>query len=141
MADAGDGACAAYCCLLSRRGSDQYSRIGCTSRIFGDPERARRYDPASVFQVKQLRLRMDNMGQLRLEHRGEGTVTAADIIPPPEVEIINTDLYLFTVDAPSAHLEIEFEVRAGRGYSPAEDRGRLPIGELPLMRFSARSAA
>ncbi|MBZ0289461.1 MAG: DNA-directed RNA polymerase subunit alpha, partial [Anaerolineae bacterium] len=44
----------------------------------------------------------------------------------------NTDLYLFTVDAPDAHLEIEFEVQAGRGYSPAEDRGRLPIGELPV---------
>jgi DNA-directed RNA polymerase subunit alpha len=85
-------------------------------------------------QVKQLRLRLFDVesARLRLEHRGEGTVTAADIIPPPEVEIINTDLYLFTVDAPNAHLEIEFEVRAGRGYSPAEDRGRLPIGELPV---------
>jgi DNA-directed RNA polymerase subunit alpha len=86
-----------------------------------------------ILQVKQLRLRLDGeQARLRLEHRGEGTVTAADIICPPEVEIINTDLYLFTVDSPSAQLEIEFEVRAGRGYSPAEDRGRLPIGELPV---------
>lgn len=86
-----------------------------------------------ILQVKQLRLRLDGeQARLRLEHRGEGTVTAADIICPPEVEIINTDLYLFTVDAPNAHLEIEFDVRAGRGYSPAEDRGRLPIGELPV---------
>jgi len=67
-----------------------------------------------------------------LEQHGEGTVTAADIECPPEVEIINTDLYLFTVDSPDAHIEIEFEVRAGRGYSPAEERGRLPIGELPV---------
>ena len=87
-----------------------------------------------ILQVKQLRLNLYDLEQarLRLEHRGEGTVTAADIICPPEVEIINTDLYLFTVDSPDAHLEIEFEVRAGRGYSPAEDRGRLPIGELPI---------
>lgn len=86
-----------------------------------------------ILQVKQLRLRLDGeQARLRLEHRGEGTVTAADIICPPEVEIINTDLYLFTVDSPSAHLEIEFEVRAGRGYSQAEERGRLPIGELPV---------
>src|SRR5690606_18419638 len=35
-------------------------------------------------------------------------------------------------DARDANLEIEFEVRAGRGYSPAEERGRLPIGELPV---------
>lgn len=87
-----------------------------------------------ILQVKQLRLRLFDTEQarLRLEHRGEGTVTAADIICPPEVEIINTDLYLFTADSPDAHVEMEFEVQAGRGYSPAEERGRLPIGELPI---------
>jgi len=89
-----------------------------------------------ILQVKRLRLRLlspdIDSARLRLEHRGEGTVTAADIIVPPEVEIINTDLYLFTVDAPDAYLEMEFEVRPGRGFSPAEERGRLPIGELPV---------
>ncbi len=87
-----------------------------------------------ILQVKQLRLKLyeGDSARLRLEHRGAGTVTAADIICPPEVEIVNTDLYLFTVDAPDAHLEVEFEVQAGRGYSPAEERGRLPIGELPV---------
>ena len=88
-----------------------------------------------ILQIKQLRLKLfdtDAPARLRLEHRGEGTVTAADIIVPAEVEIVNSDLYLFTVDAPDAHLELEFEVQSGRGYSPAEDRGRLPIGELPV---------
>jgi DNA-directed RNA polymerase subunit alpha len=87
-----------------------------------------------ILQVKQLRLKLFDVetARLRLEHRGEGLVTAADIIVPPEVEIINSDLYLFTVDAPDAHLELEFEVQSGRGYSMAEERGRLPIGELPV---------
>ncbi len=87
-----------------------------------------------ILQIKQLRLRLFDTEQarLRLEHRGEGTVTAADIICPPEVEIINTDLYLFTADSSDAHVEMEFEVQAGRGYSQAEERGRLPIGELPI---------
>ncbi len=87
-----------------------------------------------ILQVKQLRLKLFDVesARLRLEHRGEGTVTAADINIPPEVHIINSDLYLFTVDAADAHLEMEFEVRSGRGYSPAEERGRLPIGELPV---------
>lgn len=87
-----------------------------------------------ILQVKQLRLVLHNVesARLRLEHRGEGTVTAADIWCPPEVEIINPELYLFTVDAADAHIEMEFEVRSGRGYSPAEERGRLPIGELPV---------
>jgi DNA-directed RNA polymerase subunit alpha len=87
-----------------------------------------------ILQIKQLRLKLYDVesARLRLEHRGEGTVTAADIICPAEVEIINADLYLFTVDSPDAHIEMEFEVRSGRGYSTAEERGRLPIGELPV---------
>lgn len=87
-----------------------------------------------ILQVKQIRLKLYDVdsARLRLEHRGEGTVTAADIQCPPEVEIINTDLYLFTADSPDAYIEIEFEAQTGRGYSPAEDRGRLPIGELPV---------
>jgi DNA-directed RNA polymerase subunit alpha len=87
-----------------------------------------------ILQVKQLRLKLYDVetARLRLEHRGEGTVTAADIQTPSEVEIINTDLYLFTADSPDSSIEIEFEVQTGRGYSTAEDRGRLPIGELPV---------
>jgi DNA-directed RNA polymerase subunit alpha len=41
-------------------------------------------------------------------------------------------LYLFTVDNDRARLEMELTVEPGRGYSPAEERGRLPIGELPV---------
>ncbi len=88
-----------------------------------------------ILQVKQLRLRLFEgveSTRLRLEHRGEGTVTAADIVLPSDVEIINSDLYLFTADSSDAHIEMEFEVQSGRGYSMAEERGRLPIGELPV---------
>ncbi len=87
-----------------------------------------------ILQVKQLRLKMEDAdsARLRLEVRGEGTVTAGDILVPPEVEIINPDLYLFTADNENAQLEIELTVQTGRGYSPAEERGRLPIGELPI---------
>jgi DNA-directed RNA polymerase subunit alpha len=87
-----------------------------------------------ILQVKQLRIRLldGESARLRLEVHGEGTVTAADILVPPEVEIINPDLYLFTVDGENAQLEMEMTVQSGRGYSPAEERGRLPIGELPV---------
>ncbi len=88
-----------------------------------------------MLQIKQLRMKLydvDN-ARLHLEVRGAGVVTAADIITPPEVEIVNPDLYLFTVDDNNADLEIELTVERGRGYSPADDRtGRLPIGELPV---------
>lgn len=88
-----------------------------------------------MLQLKQIRMKMVDVdtARLHLEVRGEGVVTAADIITPPEVEIVNPDLYLFTSDSADAKLEIEMSVERGRGYSPADDRsGKLPIGELPV---------
>lgn len=88
-----------------------------------------------MLQLKQLRLKMVDVDTARfhLEVRGEGVVTGADIIAPPEVEIINPELYLFTSDSAKTKLEIEMTAERGRGYSPANDRsGRLPIGELPV---------
>jgi len=88
-----------------------------------------------MLQIKQLRMKMFDVdtARLHLEIRGAGIVTAADIIAPPEVEIVNPDLYLFTVDANETSLEIEMTAERGRGYSPADERGgRLPIGELPV---------
>ena len=87
-----------------------------------------------ILHIKQLRLKLHetDTARLRLEVHGAGTVTAADIQVPPEVEIENPDLYLFTVDSDDAFLEIEMTAETGRGYSPAEERGRLPIGELPV---------
>jgi DNA-directed RNA polymerase subunit alpha len=88
-----------------------------------------------MLQVKLLRMLLHDVesAHLHLDVRGEGVVTAADIQAPAEVEIINPDLYLFTVDDPKTRLEIDMTVERGRGYSPSNERiGRLPIGELPV---------
>lgn len=88
-----------------------------------------------MLQLKQLRLRLFDVetARMHMEVQGEGVVTAADIITPPEVEIINPDLYLFAMDNGAGPLEIEFSVERGRGYSPGDERSeRLPIGELPV---------
>ena len=87
-----------------------------------------------TLQIKQLRLKMDGQEPMRmsLRIRSEGTVTAGDIQVPPEIEILNPDLYLFTVDTSGANLDMEFAVEQGRGYLPAEGRGQLAIGELPV---------
>jgi DNA-directed RNA polymerase subunit alpha len=88
-----------------------------------------------TLQIKQLRVILQDVesAHLHLEVHGEGQVTAADIQAPAEVEIVNPDLYLFTVDDPKTNLEIDLIVERGRGYSPANERsGRLPIGELPV---------
>lgn len=87
-----------------------------------------------ILQIKKLRLLLHDAetARLHLEVHGQGTVTAADIANPAEVEIINPDLYLFTVDSDEAQFEMEATVQLGRGYDPAENRERLPIGELPV---------
>ena len=53
-----------------------------------------------MLQIKQIRLILHegDTAHLHLDVRGEGVVTAADIQVPAEVEIVNPDLYLFTVD-------------------------------------------
>ena len=88
-----------------------------------------------MLQIKQVRLKLFDVdsAHMHLAVRGAGEVTAADIQTPPEVEIVNPELPLFTVDDKNARLEIDFTVERGMGYLPANDRGRrLPIGELPV---------
>src|SRR5512136_3310184 len=110
-------------------------RIADVQHEFSDVPGVREDVIRVMLQIKQLRMKLydvDN-ARLHLEVRGSGAVTAGDIVSPPEVEIMNPDLYLFTVDDSNANLEIEMTVERGRGYSPADDRiGRLPIGELPV---------
>ena len=88
-----------------------------------------------MLQLKQVRVKLHDVdtARMHLEVQGEGVVTAADIMAPPEVEIINPDLYLFTMDNGAGVMDMELSVEKGRGYSPADDRSeRLPIGELPV---------
>jgi len=88
-----------------------------------------------MLQIKQIRLMLHDVetSHLHLDVRGEGVVTAADIQTSADVEIVNPELYLFTVDDPGTRLEIDMVVGRGRGYSPASERsGKLPIGELPV---------
>ncbi|MBN1180415.1 MAG: DNA-directed RNA polymerase subunit alpha [Anaerolineae bacterium] len=87
-----------------------------------------------ILQIKKLSLVMEGEGPMRmtLEAKGEGIVTAGDIKAPPEIEILNPDLYLFSTDSEQARVEMEFTVERGRGYSPSEERGRMSVGELPV---------
>ena len=73
----------------------------------------------------------EEQARLRLEVKGEGIVTAGDIVCPPTVDVVNPEQYLLTTDSPEADLEMEMTVSRGRGYSPAEERGKLPVAEIP----------
>ena len=109
-------------------------RVSDVHHEFSDIPHVREDMTLVILQIKQLRVKLhsEEPVRLRLEVRGEGTVTGGDIQCPPEVDIINPDLYLFTVDSDKARLEMEMTVEPGRGYSPSDERGRLPIGELPV---------
>jgi len=87
-----------------------------------------------ILNIKQLRLRYhaDDPVRMRLEARGPGLVTAADIQAPAQVEIVNPELHLLTLDSDEAEFEMEMTVQRGRGYSPADQRGRLPVDEIPV---------
>ena len=89
---------------------------------------------ALLLNIKQLRMKseVDEPVRLHVDVRTEGPVTAGDLICPPDVEVVNPELLLLTADSPDVDLDLELTVHRGRGYSPAEERGKLPLGEIPV---------
>jgi len=87
-----------------------------------------------LLNVKELRLRAlsDKAGRLFLDVAGGGEVTASDIKPSADYEIVNPELHLMTMDSGEARLQVEFNVEQGTGYVQAQPRNGLPIGVLPL---------
>src|SRR5690606_18558828 len=78
----------------------------------------------------------DDPVQLRLDVKGGGPeheVTAGDIEPNPDVEIINPEMHIATLNG-NGRLSLDITVAKGRGYV-SEDRnkrGTAPIGEIAL---------
>ena len=88
-----------------------------------------------LLNVKELRLRAlaDRPGTLILDLTArEGAITAEDIQVPEHYEIINTDLYLGTVNASSGRLYVELNVDQGRGYVPAGQVDGTTLGVIPV---------
>jgi DNA-directed RNA polymerase subunit alpha len=88
-----------------------------------------------VLNIKQLALRMHSEGPKRMTLRatGPGPVTAGQIDAPADIEILNSDHVLCTLDD-GASVRIEFTVQTGKGYVPAE-RNRpedAPIGLIAV---------
>ena len=87
-----------------------------------------------ILNLKQLRLRLhsDRPAQIVLRATGPGRIVAADIICPPEVEIVNPELYIGTLDSADSSLNIEMTVEKGKGYVPSDHREGMPIGVIPV---------
>lgn len=87
-----------------------------------------------ILNVKKLRLRSfsDQPVTLRLDARGPRKVTAADIRPNPDVEIVSDGVPIATLDSEDARLQMELIVGRGHGYVPAEAQDELPIGMIAV---------
>ncbi len=90
-----------------------------------------------LLNLKQVRFRpveesSETEWRIGLVASGEGLVTAADLQVPPDLEVINPEQPILTMDSHEADVQMELVVATGHGYSPADDRGKLSIGELPV---------
>src|SRR5947208_8895055 len=87
-----------------------------------------------VLNVKKLRLRSfsDHAVSMRVEASGEREVTAADIVAPSTVEIVNPELHIATLDGENARLDMELVIESGRGYVPADSKEDQAIGVIPI---------
>ncbi|WP_379072212.1 DNA-directed RNA polymerase subunit alpha [Mesorhizobium sp. UC22_110] len=88
-----------------------------------------------VLNIKEIAIKMEGDGPKRMVVRkqGPGAVTAGDIQTVGDVEILNPDHVICTLDE-GAEIRMEFTVDTGKGYVPAE-RNRAedaPIGLIPV---------
>lgn len=88
-----------------------------------------------VLNLKQLNLGLhsDEPKMIRIDKEGEGVVTAADIIAGPEVDILNPEQVIATLDK-NGKLFMEMVVERGRGYVAAINNKKEEdaIGTIPI---------
>lgn len=79
--------------------------------------------------LKNVRVKVhtDQPVELRLEKSGAGTVTAADIKTTADVEIVNPEQVICTVDDPKAKVVIDLVVDSGRGYRTIEEASETRV--------------
>ena len=88
-----------------------------------------------ILNLKGVRLRLHGADQatIRIIHKGDGVIKAADIMVPHNVEIMNPDHHIATCGK-DAVFEVEMTVKMGKGYVSA-DRNRdekAPVGTIPI---------
>ncbi len=89
-----------------------------------------------ILNLKQLRMKShsDQPVRMELKVKGEKAVTAADFKKNSDVEIVNPNLHIATLDNKSADFDMEIIVGTGRGYVPVEQREneKLEIGMIAV---------
>jgi DNA-directed RNA polymerase subunit alpha len=88
-----------------------------------------------VLNLKQMRLKLHGDGPRKgtFEMKGKGEVRAGDLRVDPEIEVLNPDLHIATLNR-DGDLRVEVEIAAGRGYVQADQHSSTdyPIGVIPI---------
>lgn len=89
--------------------------------------------PEIIVNLKNVRLKFTENEEkvMRINFKGEGEVTAGDIITDGTVEILNPDLHIATV-AEGGQLIMELTADMGRGYSPSE-KNKKPNQDISVL--------
>ena len=93
-----------------------------------------------VLNLKRIRLKrlMELNGETRAhlyvqgDASGERVVTAGDVIWPAEVDVINPEQVIATIDSPDGVIDMDLWITQDRGYKPAELQESYSIGEIPI---------
>lgn len=98
-------------------------RIEGTSHEFTTVEGIKEDVVDIMLNLKNVRVKAlsDEPVEVRIEKKGAGTITAADIKTTADVEIINKDQVIATVDDPKKSVVIDLVIESGRGYQTIED--------------------
>ena len=89
--------------------------------------------PEIIVNLKNVRLKFAENEEkvMRINFKGEGEVTAADIVTDGTVEILNPDLHIATVSE-GGQLIMEMTADMGRGYSPSE-KNKKPNQDISVL--------
>jgi DNA-directed RNA polymerase subunit alpha len=89
-----------------------------------------------ILNLKEVRLKLNSAEgrTVKVDKRGKGAVTAADIVSDGMVEVMNPDKHICTISGDDGKFVAEFEVRWGKGYTPAEGNknDEQVIGVIPI---------
>lgn len=89
--------------------------------------------PEIIVNLKNVRLKFEGNEEkiLRIDVKGEGEVTAADIITDGTVEVLNPDLHIATISE-GGSLKMEMTADRGRGYNSAE-KNKKPNQDISVL--------
>ena len=87
-----------------------------------------------ILNIKRIRLTStaEHPIELYLSVNREGDVTAAEIQCPPEINIVNPNQIIATLDSDDAELEMYLTVEQGIGFTLSNTQEDTPIGEVPV---------